>query len=254
VLPLRVAAWCANDLWRRTRHLPQPRRPIEFFAYNFFDCRHRGSLAASAQVNHAPRVRHPPSIFSTYAPRLGERVLLINAAKEVFTSRSWVTSHKRFCWYPGSRSSHRDWFPPTHLPRFRARCARAVLATIAVRMSRAIFSSSSRPAHNSRVQFRIMARCLRLLRKALLSTLLFVRVGPNSVHTVSSELHSAWEGFHCHHRSHAIFDLLRLSSPLSTSAGVIDPRHLLQCYFALQRPLREVTTPNLLSFMGPFYL
>jgi hypothetical protein len=74
-LPLRVAGWRANDLWPRTRHLPQPHRPIESLAYNFFDCRHRGSLAASTQVNHAPRVRQPPSIFSTYAPRL-ERVLL----------------------------------------------------------------------------------------------------------------------------------------------------------------------------------
>jgi hypothetical protein len=74
-LPLRIAGWRASDLWPRTRHLPQPHRPIECFAYNFFDCRHRGSLAASTQVNHAPHVRQPPSIFSTYAPRL-ERVLL----------------------------------------------------------------------------------------------------------------------------------------------------------------------------------
>jgi hypothetical protein len=53
-LPLRVAAWRANDLWPRTRTASPPsHRPIEFFAYNFFDCRHRGSLAASTstQVN-----------------------------------------------------------------------------------------------------------------------------------------------------------------------------------------------------------
>ena len=68
-----------------TRHLPHPHRPIEFFANNFFDCRHRGSLAASTQVNRAPRDLHPPSIFSTYAPRL-ERVL--------FNARRRRSSHQ----------------------------------------------------------------------------------------------------------------------------------------------------------------
>jgi hypothetical protein len=73
-LPRRVATWRANYLFTKNTASTSPHRPIEFFANNFFDCRHRGSLAASTQVNHAPRVRQPPSIFSTYAPRL-ERVL-----------------------------------------------------------------------------------------------------------------------------------------------------------------------------------
>jgi hypothetical protein len=70
-LPLRVAAWRANNLFTKNTAStpPPPHRPIEFFANNFFDCRHRGSLAASTQVNHAPRVRRPPSIIFTYAPR-----------------------------------------------------------------------------------------------------------------------------------------------------------------------------------------
>jgi hypothetical protein len=54
--------------------------------------------------------------------------------------------------------------------RFRARCARSSLPSP--------FASgrSFLPAHNSRVQFRMMARDLRLLRVPLLSTSLFVRV------------------------------------------------------------------------------
>ena len=103
-----------------TRHLPQPHRPIEFFANNFFDCRHRGSLAASTQVNRAPRDLHPPSIFSP--AHRGQNAFLERAAKKVFTSRSWVTSRTTSS---GSRSSLHDRFLPTHLPRFRARCARS---------------------------------------------------------------------------------------------------------------------------------
>jgi hypothetical protein len=79
-----------------TRRLPQPHRPIEFFANNFFDCRHRGSLAASTQVNRAPRVRHPPSIFSTYAPRL-ERVLLTRGDGVLHIKISGSLSNL-FCW------------------------------------------------------------------------------------------------------------------------------------------------------------
>jgi hypothetical protein len=72
-------------------------RPIEFFANNFFDCRHRGSLAASTQVNNAPRVRHPPSIFSTYAPRL-ERVLLTRGDGVLHIKISGSLSN-HFFWY-----------------------------------------------------------------------------------------------------------------------------------------------------------
>ena len=77
------------------------------------------------------------------------------------------------------------------------------------------------PAHSSRVQFGIMARCLRLLRLPLLSTP-FVRVKPSSVSSVTSEFYRG-RAFTATTVSHAIFDLLRFSSPISTSAGVIDP-------------------------------
>jgi hypothetical protein len=97
-LPLRVAGWRANDLWPRTRHLPQPHRPIEFFANNFFDCRHRGSLAASTQVNHAPRVRQPPSIFSTYAPRLERALLTCGDGDGVLHIKISGSHSNLFCW------------------------------------------------------------------------------------------------------------------------------------------------------------
>jgi hypothetical protein len=53
-----------------------PHRPIKFFAYNYFDCRHLGSpCCLYAHVSHAPRIRQQPSIFFTCAPRF-ERVSL----------------------------------------------------------------------------------------------------------------------------------------------------------------------------------
>ena len=119
-----------------TRHLPQPHRPIEFFANNFFDCRHRGSLAASTQVNRAPRVRHPPSIFSTYAPRL-ERVLLTRGDGVLHIKISGSLPNL-FCWLSVIPSRSISPHPP---PTF-SRTLRSVLAIIVAR-TRAIFSSSS---------------------------------------------------------------------------------------------------------------
>ena len=97
-LPLRVAAWRANNLFTKNTAStpPPPHRPIEFFANNFFDCRHRGSLAASTQVKRAPRVRQPPSIFSTYAPRL-ERVLITRGDGVLHIKISGSLSNL-FCW------------------------------------------------------------------------------------------------------------------------------------------------------------
>ena len=45
-LPLRVAAWRADNLFTKNTASTPPHRPIEFLANNFFDCRHRGSLAS----------------------------------------------------------------------------------------------------------------------------------------------------------------------------------------------------------------
>jgi hypothetical protein len=43
-LPRRVATWRANnDLWINNTASTPPHRPIEFFAYNYFDCCRRGS-------------------------------------------------------------------------------------------------------------------------------------------------------------------------------------------------------------------
>jgi hypothetical protein len=42
-LPRRVATWRTNDLCIDCTASTPPHRPIEFFAYNYFDCRHRGS-------------------------------------------------------------------------------------------------------------------------------------------------------------------------------------------------------------------
>jgi hypothetical protein len=50
-----LCQWRANDLWPigpKTRNPPQPHQPIEFFAHNSFDCRHRGSLAAITKTNY----------------------------------------------------------------------------------------------------------------------------------------------------------------------------------------------------------
>jgi hypothetical protein len=85
-----------RPLAKNTASTP-PHRPIEFFANNFFDCRHRGSLAASTQVNNAPRVRHPPSIFSTYAPRL-ERVLLTRGDGVLHHIKISGSHSNLFCW------------------------------------------------------------------------------------------------------------------------------------------------------------
>jgi hypothetical protein len=40
----------ANDLLTKNTASTPPHRPIEFFAYNCFDCRHRGSLALAAST------------------------------------------------------------------------------------------------------------------------------------------------------------------------------------------------------------
>jgi hypothetical protein len=42
-LPRCVATWRANDLWIDNTAFTPPHRPIEFFAYNYFDCCRRGS-------------------------------------------------------------------------------------------------------------------------------------------------------------------------------------------------------------------
>jgi hypothetical protein len=66
-VPRRVATWHANGLFAKNPASTPPHRPIELFAYNFFDCRHRGSLAASTQViHHAPRVRRSTSAVNLF--------------------------------------------------------------------------------------------------------------------------------------------------------------------------------------------
>ena len=220
-----------------TRHLPHPHRPIEFFANNFFDCRHRGSLAASTQVNHAPRVQQPPSIFSTYAPRL-ERVLLTRGEEGLHYE---ILGHIPNA-SSGSRSSHRDRVLPTHLPRFRVRCARSSPSSLLA------LERSFLPAHHSRFQFRIMARYLRLLRQALLSTSLFVRgtvvYGGERASFVGGGF-SLPPPFSCHFRPPAIIKPTFCVSWRHRPAALAS---VLRC--SSSRPLREVTR-QALQLYGP---
>jgi len=159
---------------------------------------------------------------------------------EVFTSRS--RDH-----FPissaGSRSSHRDRFLPTHLPRFRARCARSSLSSLLA------LERSFLPARHHRFQFRIVVRCLRLLRLPLLST---SRVGSWHCHTVASG---------ALHRGRVFSLPPPFFIPFSPSCNLHDhslrqlasssPRHLLKCCFALLQGHFGRLHDKLCSSMGP---
>jgi hypothetical protein len=111
----------------------------------------------------------------------------------VFTSRS---RDQLPIFSVGSRSSHRDQFLPTHLPRFRTRCARSSPSPLLA------LERSFLPARHSRYQFRIMVRYLRLLQRALLSSasarsLLVVLIARGSMTICFTAF--------------AVFDLLRFS-------------------------------------------
>jgi hypothetical protein len=98
-----------------------------------------------------------------------------------------------------------------------------------------------------------MARYLRLLRQALLSTSSLVRVKPQSVHTAASG-DRIGRGFSLPPPFSMPFSTTcneAISSPLPSSAGVIDPRHLLQCYGALLHDHFGRLHDKLHSFMGP---
>jgi hypothetical protein len=130
--PLRVAAWRANDLWPRTRHLhhitgrssPSPTT---------------SSIAATAalslplrksQVNHAPRVPH--------LRRTAVRTPSFNARRRR-SSHQDLGSHPEQLLVVGHHFAI-DFSPPTS--HVFARTLRTVLVATAVRI-RAVFSSSS---------------------------------------------------------------------------------------------------------------
>ena len=109
-----------------TRHLPQPHRPIEFFANNFFDCRHRGSLAAST-------VRKPiaPRAFvirrQSFHLRTTVRTRFLNARRKR-SSHQDLRSHPEQLLVVGHHFAI-DFSPPTshvfahaaHGPRYHCR-------------------------------------------------------------------------------------------------------------------------------------
>jgi hypothetical protein len=139
---------------------------------------------------------------------------------EFFTSRSRDHIHSNlFCWYSVITSRSISPHPP---PTF-SRMLRTALVTTAVR-SRAIFSSSSQFSgslqDNGSVFF-------------FTSALYFTR----SWHcrTVASELHRGRAFSLPPPVSSPLSQTCNESHPslLSSSAGVIDPRHLLQCHGAL---------------------
>ena len=158
---------------------------------------------------------------------------------EVFTSRS---RDQLPIFSAGSRSLHRDRFLPTHLPRFRARCARSSpLSLLALELP-------FLPAHHSRYQFRMVVRYLRLLQRALLSSasarsLLVVLIARGNMTKFSLP-----SPFSCHFRPPALLKGHFLRQLASSS-----PRHLLKCCFALLQGHfgRSHVKPH--SFMPPLY-
>ena len=143
---------------------------------------------------------------------------------EFFTSRS--RDHFPI-FSAGSRSSHRDRFLPTHLPRFRARCARSSPSSL-LALERPFLQLTI-----PRFQFRIVVRYLRLLRLPLPSTSLFL--SSNSAPSVSSAFFVGGgfslpsPPFSCHLDSTSC----NLHDHSLRQLASSSPRHLLKCCFAL---------------------
>jgi hypothetical protein len=104
-LPLRVAAWRANDLWPRTRHplLPLTGRSSSSPTTSSIAATTAPSLPLRKSISPAPHVRSTSAlIFSTYAPRL-ERVLLTRGEEGLHIK---ILGH-----IPCASSGSRDRFP-----------------------------------------------------------------------------------------------------------------------------------------------